>query len=170
MSLGEVVVFFHEFGHVLHSLVGQTRHFLTSSVQAPNDFLEFPSTFLENYALDARFSQYALHRVTRQAMPVKMAQAVQDAQKENQGKHFYNSDNCLARFDQLISSPDVSLGPGWTRRGNRLLPRMCFLLLARGPTSIVCICVTMAAIIRLCCRQDCRDANLATTWFCSQSF
>jgi len=111
MSLGEVVVFFHEFGHVLHSLVGQTRHFLTSSVQAPNDFLEFPSTFLENYALDARFlTQYALHRVTRQAMPVKMAQAVQDAQKENQGAS-QNSDNCLARFDQLISSPDVKPGP-----------------------------------------------------------
>jgi thimet oligopeptidase len=51
MEHADVVAFFHEFGHLLHSMIGgQQRWEPLSGVATERDFIEAPSQFLEEYA------------------------------------------------------------------------------------------------------------------------
>ncbi len=52
LSHGDVVSFFHEFGHVMHCVLGRTRYPTTSSFSVRWDFVEAPSQMLENWAWD----------------------------------------------------------------------------------------------------------------------
>jgi thimet oligopeptidase len=43
----DVVTFFHEFGHAMHTVLSQTAHYGTRAFSVPNDFVELPSQILE---------------------------------------------------------------------------------------------------------------------------
>ncbi len=67
----EVVTFFHEFGHLLHHLLGgHTRWAGVSGVRTEWDFVEAPSQMLEEWCWDAGVLQrFARHHQTAEPIP-----------------------------------------------------------------------------------------------------
>jgi thimet oligopeptidase len=49
LSHGDVLAFFHEFGHVMHCMLSQTRYATTGPFNGRQDFGEAPSQMLENW-------------------------------------------------------------------------------------------------------------------------
>ena len=62
LTLGEVETFLHEFGHALHGIFAKTRYAALSGTSVYWDFVELPSQFMENYAVEKDFlSTFAKH-------------------------------------------------------------------------------------------------------------
>ena len=55
LTLGEVETFLHEFGHALHGIFANTRFESLSGTNVWWDFVELPSQFMENYAVEKDF-------------------------------------------------------------------------------------------------------------------
>jgi thimet oligopeptidase len=71
MEYDDVVTFFHEFGHLLHTLfAGHRRWIGTSGIQTEWDFVEAPSQMLEEWTRDAKTLQtFAKHYKTGEPIP-----------------------------------------------------------------------------------------------------
>lgn len=70
LTLGEVETFLHEFGHSLHGIFANTRFASLSGTNVWWDFVELPSQFMENYALEKEFLHtFAFHYETGEALP-----------------------------------------------------------------------------------------------------
>ena len=70
LTLGEVETFLHEFGHSLHGMFANTRFSSLSGTNVWWDFVELPSQFMENYALEKEFLHtFAFHYQTGEPMP-----------------------------------------------------------------------------------------------------
>lgn len=71
MDHDQVVTFFHEFGHLLHHVLGGNQKWITfSGVATEWDFVEAPSQFFEEWAWDAGVLQrFALHHETGEPIP-----------------------------------------------------------------------------------------------------
>ena len=84
MSMDEVETLFHELGHGLNSLFGNTVY--SGSRRVPRDFVELPSQIMENWARDpAVLTTYALHYETGEPMPRELIEKLQKARHFNQG-------------------------------------------------------------------------------------
>ena len=55
LTLGEVETFLHEFGHSLHGMFANTRFESLSGTNVWWDFVELPSQFMENFAVEKEF-------------------------------------------------------------------------------------------------------------------
>ncbi len=70
LTLGEVETFLHEFGHSLHGIFANTRFESLSGTNVWWDFVELPSQFMENYAVEKEFLRtFAFHYQTGEPMP-----------------------------------------------------------------------------------------------------
>ena len=70
LTLGEVETFLHEFGHSLHGMFANTRFESLSGTNVWWDFVELPSQFMENFALEKEFLHtFAFHYKTGEQMP-----------------------------------------------------------------------------------------------------
>jgi peptidyl-dipeptidase Dcp len=86
LSFRDVTTMFHEFGHALHGMFGNTVYPTLSGTQVARDFVEFPSQFNEHWATyPAIFDHYAKHNVTGALMPAELAAKIKKAEKFNQG-------------------------------------------------------------------------------------
>ena len=56
-SHAELTTFFHEFGHVMHELLGAARYTRLAGTNVEKDFVETPSQALENWCWDRRVLQ-----------------------------------------------------------------------------------------------------------------
>jgi len=84
MSMEEVEILFHELGHGLNSLFGNTTY--SGSRRVPRDFVELPSQILENWARDpAVLKTYASHYETGEPIPQELIDKLQNAKHFNQG-------------------------------------------------------------------------------------
>jgi thimet oligopeptidase len=83
----DVRTFFHEFGHLVHAIVGgQGRWAGISGVATERDFVEAPSQMLEEWIRDPRVLQtFAKHYQTGQAIPTELAQRLVKAGEINRG-------------------------------------------------------------------------------------
>lgn len=70
LTLGEVETFLHEFGHSLHGMFANTRFESLSGTNVWWDFVELPSQFMENYAVEKDFLRtFAFHYKTGEPLP-----------------------------------------------------------------------------------------------------
>ena len=70
LTLGEVETFLHEFGHSLHGMFTNTRFESLSGTNVWWDFVELPSQFMENYAVEKDFLRtFAFHYQTGEPLP-----------------------------------------------------------------------------------------------------
>ena len=77
LTLCEVETFLHEFGHALHGMFANTRFESLSGTNVLWDFVELPSQFMENYAVEKDFlSTFAFHYKTGEPLPEKLIKAI----------------------------------------------------------------------------------------------
>lgn len=70
LTLGEVETFLHEFGHSLHGMFANTRFESLSGTNVWWDFVELPSQFMENFAVEKDFLRtFAFHYKTGEIIP-----------------------------------------------------------------------------------------------------
>ncbi|NBD11481.1 M3 family metallopeptidase [Corallococcus silvisoli] len=87
MQHGDVVTFFHEFGHLLHHIFGgHTRWAGLSGVRTEWDFVEAPSQMLEEWARDVTCLQtFAKHYQTGEALPAERVERMLRADEFGKG-------------------------------------------------------------------------------------
>jgi thimet oligopeptidase len=81
------VTFFHEFGHLLHHLLGgRVRWAGISGVRTEWDFVEAPSQMLEEWCWDASvLGRFARHRETLAAIPAELVGRMRVADEFGKG-------------------------------------------------------------------------------------
>ena len=77
LTLGEVETFLHEFGHSLHGMFANTRFESLSGTNVWWDFVELPSQFMENYAVERDFLRtFAFHYRTGEPLPDELIERI----------------------------------------------------------------------------------------------
>jgi peptidyl-dipeptidase Dcp len=86
ISFDDVTTMFHEFGHALHGLFAAQTYPTLSGTSVARDFVEFPSQFNENWALDPKvLAHYAVHYQTGQPIPQALVDKIKRSRVFNQG-------------------------------------------------------------------------------------
>jgi peptidyl-dipeptidase Dcp len=86
VSWDDVTTMFHEFGHALHGMFAAQTYPTISGTSVARDFVEFPSQFNENWALDPKIlPHYAVHYQTGQPIPADLVKKILAARTFNQG-------------------------------------------------------------------------------------
>lgn len=84
LTLGEVETFLHEFGHSLHGMFANTRFESLSGTNVWWDFVEMPSQFMENYAVEPQFLHtFAFHYKTGEPIPDELIERIQKSRNFN---------------------------------------------------------------------------------------
>jgi len=77
LTLSEVETFLHEFGHSLHGMFANTRFESLSGTNVWWDFVELPSQFMENYAVEKEFLRtFAFHYQTGEPLPDELIRRI----------------------------------------------------------------------------------------------
>ena len=77
LTLGEVETFLHEFGHSLHGMLANSRFESLSGTNVWWDFVEMPSQFMENYAVEKDFLRtFATHYKTGEPLPDELIERI----------------------------------------------------------------------------------------------
>jgi thimet oligopeptidase len=74
MQYSDVVTFFHEFGHLMHALLGGRQEWAgISGISTEGDFVEVPSQMLEEFFRDPRLlAGFARHHETNEPIPAEL--------------------------------------------------------------------------------------------------
>ena len=84
LRLGEVTTFLHEFGHSLHGIFANSRFESQSGTNVWWDFVELPSQFMENFAVEKDFLQtFAFHYETGEPMSDELIEKIIASQNFN---------------------------------------------------------------------------------------
>ncbi len=85
LTFSEVNTFLHEFGHSLHGLFANTRFESMSGTNVYWDFVELPSQFMENFAIEKEFlNTFACHYQTGEPLPERLIQRIVEARNFNE--------------------------------------------------------------------------------------
>lgn len=86
ISFDNVTTLFHEMGHALHGLFSDVTYPTVAGTATPRDFVEFPSTFEEDWAIQPEIlANYALHYQTKAPIPKDLLDKTIKAKKFNKG-------------------------------------------------------------------------------------
>jgi peptidyl-dipeptidase Dcp len=86
ISFDDVTTMFHEFGHALHGMFAAQTYPTLSGTSVARDFVEFPSQFNENWALDPKvLPHYAVHYQTGAPIPQDLIDKIKRSRTFNQG-------------------------------------------------------------------------------------
>ena len=84
LTLGEVETFLHEFGHSLHGMFANTRFESLSGTNVWWDFVELPSQFMENFAIEKEFLRtFAFHYQTGEPLPDELINRIVKSRNYN---------------------------------------------------------------------------------------
>ncbi|OLC20602.1 MAG: hypothetical protein AUH33_03415 [Chloroflexi bacterium 13_1_40CM_68_21] len=102
MEHQQVVTYFHEFGHLVHGLArGEVPYVRLSRTEG--DFMEAPSTFLEEWIYDhAVLSSFATHVDTGAAIPAELVQRLRAARDFGRGLRVHEGLLLMARLSLAL--------------------------------------------------------------------
>lgn len=84
LTFGEVETFLHEFGHSLHGMFANSTYEGLSGTNVYWDFVELPSQFMENFAIEKEFLHtFARHYQTDELIPDALVQRIVDSSNFN---------------------------------------------------------------------------------------
>lgn len=84
LTMGEVGTLLHEFGHALHGIFSHVRRRNMGGTNVYWDFVELPSQFMENFALEPEFLHtFARHYQTGEPMPQELIERMLKARHYN---------------------------------------------------------------------------------------
>lgn len=84
LTFGEVETFLHEFGHSLHGMFANTTYASLSGTNVYWDFVELPSQFMENFAVEKEFLHtFARHYQTGELIPDELVQRIVNSRNFN---------------------------------------------------------------------------------------
>ena len=90
LTLSEVTTFLHEFGHSLHGMFANTRFESLSGTNVWWDFVELPSQFMENYAIEKKWLRtFAYHYNTGEPLPEALIDRI------NKSRNFMAAYACM---------------------------------------------------------------------------
>jgi thimet oligopeptidase len=81
MQYSDVVTFFHEFGHLMHAILGGQQEWAgVSGIATEGDFVEAPSQMLEEFFRDPKLlASFALHYQTHEPIPADVVEKMNRA-------------------------------------------------------------------------------------------
>lgn len=86
ISFDNVTTLFHEMGHAVHGLFSDVTYPTVAGTATPRDFVEFPSTFEEDWAIQPEIlANYARHHQTGDPIPQDLLAKAISAKKFNKG-------------------------------------------------------------------------------------
>jgi peptidyl-dipeptidase Dcp len=86
ISFDNVTTLFHEMGHGLHGLFSDVTYPTVAGANTPRDFVEFPSTFEEDWAIQPEIlANYAKHYQTGEPISKELLDKLIAAKKFNKG-------------------------------------------------------------------------------------
>ncbi len=86
LTFDEVQTMFHEMGHAVHGLFSDVTYPSLAGTNVPRDYVEFPSQFEEDWALDpAVLASYARHHETGEPIPRALLDKMREADAWNKG-------------------------------------------------------------------------------------
>jgi thimet oligopeptidase len=87
MEFGDAKTFFHEFGHLLHTLFAGGQHWVgIGGIRTEHDFVEAPSQMLEEWMMEANVLQtFAKHYQTNEPIPTALVQQMKRANEFGKG-------------------------------------------------------------------------------------
>lgn len=86
ITFDNVTTLFHEMGHAVHGLFSNVTYPSVAGTATPRDFVEFPSTFEEDWAIQPEIlANYARHYKTGEQIPKDLLDKAIKAKKFNQG-------------------------------------------------------------------------------------
>ena len=84
LTFDEVNTFLHEFGHALHGMFADTTYQSLSGTNVYWDFVELPSQFMENFAIEKDFlNTFAKHYETGEPIPEDLIRRIIDSSNFN---------------------------------------------------------------------------------------
>ena len=103
MAHDEVVTLFHEFGHVMHSMLTRARFVRYSGSSVEGDFVEAPSQMLENWAWDKTVLDTfaADYRDPNKKIPSEILAQLKEAELAIKGT-FYRRQLCFGLLDLAL--------------------------------------------------------------------
>ena len=109
LKFDDVVTAFHELGHSIHSLVSQTKYSRFHGTSVSRDFVETPSTMLENWCYSPEIlRRISRHHKTHKPLPDTLINSLISAKTANSGL-FNLRQLYLALFDMHIhTSPPAT--------------------------------------------------------------
>lgn len=117
MEHGDVETFFHEFGHLLHSLFAGRQPWMgISGITTEWDFVEAPSQLLEEWTWDAKTLQtFAKHYQTGEPIPAGLVQQMRRAKEFGKGLQVRQqmmfakmSLSCYDRDPKLVNTDELN--------------------------------------------------------------
>lgn len=86
LTFNEVTTLFHEFGHALHGILGDTQYPSLSGANVYWDFVELPSQLLENWCYEKEALQlFAKHYETGEVIPMELIQKIKESANFQEG-------------------------------------------------------------------------------------
>jgi thimet oligopeptidase len=117
MQYSDVVTFFHEFGHLMHAILGGRQAWAgVSGIATEGDFVEVPSQMLEEFFHDAKLlASFARHYQTGEPIPEAMVERM------NRASAFGRADGVRTQLFYTSYSLDVHNLPAETLDPDTLL-------------------------------------------------
>ncbi|KAF8208884.1 metallopeptidase MepB [Mycena galopus ATCC 62051] len=108
MRHDDVVTYFHEFGHVFHGLLSQTKFAKFHGTKVARDFVEAPSQMLENWCWEPEvLEKMSSHYETKQPLSPALIEKIIKSRYVNVGL-FYLRQVFFAKFDIKVHTDQES--------------------------------------------------------------
>jgi thimet oligopeptidase len=135
LQYSDVVTYFHEFGHLMHAILGgQTEWAGVSGFATEGDFIEVPSQMLEEFFRDEKLLQsFARHYETGEVLPAELIRKMKTAGSFGRADwvrtqiyyttlslDLHDRDPASIDFDEITKSLYTSLVRWTWREGNRM--------------------------------------------------